>query len=494
MEGITLNFDRIPVVLKRYDFASKMNICQWHSRKVMSTNGLVHPEKLIGNPLPWELETFALFSVSTLNEYSNNTFEGRKGMRQFIEIINSIKNYVHPKLHLAEKQNTFADDFMIVTGLNQLPIQEYIYYKTYRYSYIFDFKNENVDMETEFFTKFGCTYKEFKDFGVIINFFFANDHMTEDIFKYLIHKYRHVVRQLQIQRSDFKSIQEKVTKDITQYLYGFKYFFQFPFIVYNETTYLPLPHLVVPSVTSSLLFRLTQGNDTLRGLLGKEVLESYIEHICNIAGDFDEVVTELVYTHKNNQKRTLDVMIRKGNQCFMLDSKSMAPKLSLRDLVGRDIERTIDILADNVVQVYKHITERFKSEYDPFDKKIDFLKENIFGAVIFLEDSFIRRESIMKKAATILNMDLASDNYKYLCSNVKLLSLYELERIMFQRIDVFHLLTERRRERTKWFDYSLINSFENHKETIKEVSQTIEDTIEIVLDFAEEIKREKVII
>lgn len=39
--GNHLDFKRIPVVLKRYDFKGKMKICREHSKELMSINGLI---------------------------------------------------------------------------------------------------------------------------------------------------------------------------------------------------------------------------------------------------------------------------------------------------------------------------------------------------------------------------------------------------------------------------------------------------------------------
>ncbi|MGE6593669.1 hypothetical protein ACQKFU_29900 [Bacillus mycoides] len=160
-----MDFERIPILLKRYDFKSKMNICQQYSKEIMSINGLVTTNELINKVLPWELETFALFSIITFKEYSGHKFEDQKEQKNFIKIINTIKNYLPPILEHSKNNNKFLGYFLIVTGLNQFQIQENIRYKLYRYSYIFNFENETINMKQEFFEKFGCSYDEFKKLG-----------------------------------------------------------------------------------------------------------------------------------------------------------------------------------------------------------------------------------------------------------------------------------------------------------------------------------------
>ncbi|MDN3015792.1 hypothetical protein PH210_06175 [Paenibacillus sp. BSR1-1] len=61
----------------------------------------------------------------------------------------------------------------------------------------------------------------------------------------------------------------------------------------------------------------------------------------------------------------------------------MSPKFGFRDLTDK-----VKRLVESVKQVYRHITESFLNEYDPFDTKLDFLIEKIFGAVILYEQYF----------------------------------------------------------------------------------------------------------
>lgn len=463
----------------------------------MSINGLIPIDELIGKPLPWELETFALFSVITFGEYSNRKFEGKNEIKQFIEIINTIKNYQPPKLEAVLDNNRFLDYLIIVTALNQFQLQENMLNKIYRYSYIFNFQNENLNMKQQFVDKFDCSYDEFKKLGLIIYCYFSREFdkfRTSSIYDYILRKYNHVIQHLIIDRSGYISLQEKITKDITHYMYGFKYFYQFPFISYNQDIFLPLPHLIMESVTSSLLFRLTEGNDRLRESFGKEVLEGYILKICRLSEYFDEVIAERQYDYKRNKKRTLDVMIRKGKQCLMLDSKSMSPRVSLRNLTEKDIEHTINRIVDSVIQVYQHITERFQKEYNPFNVEADFLKENIFGAVVLFEDSYIRRDTIMFKVAEKLKLDYSSEEFKYLCSNVKLMRLYELEKMIFQKEDILQLLMNNRQDEGKWFDFSFINySKRNKKIVIEDILRIDENLNEILNEFIHELAVEGII-
>lgn len=61
MDNSILDFNRIPTVLKRCSFESKMNTSQIYSRKLMIYSGAQGYSFQI--PLPWEIEAFVLYSV-----------------------------------------------------------------------------------------------------------------------------------------------------------------------------------------------------------------------------------------------------------------------------------------------------------------------------------------------------------------------------------------------------------------------------------------------
>ncbi|MGB6409429.1 MAG: hypothetical protein WBF39_18290, partial [Planococcus donghaensis] len=285
----------------------------------------------------------------------------------------------------------------------------------------------------------------------------------------------------------FIELQKKITERPDQYVYGFKYFYHYPFISHKRRFYMPLPHLILPAVTSSLLFRLTEGNGELRSVFGKEILENYILHICNLESQFDEVVPEFNYKHRKNNKRTLDVMIRKGDSILIMDSKSMAPRVSLRDLSKEAVEHTLNRFVESVVQVYRHITERLHKEYNPFSEVTNFEQKNIFGAVIIIEDSYVRRQVIMEKAAEALNIQPDTLSYSYLCSNIKVLSLYDLERMIFERQDIFRNLSQDRDAKERWFSYNLSSDNENSSELIDEINQLTKESQSIIREFIKDL-------
>lgn len=85
-----MEYNRIPVVLKRYSFASKMQACTIESMKTMDFMSTVSPEILRTLILPWDIETFVIFAVKA-QEYNNLDIRDKNG-KYFYEIMQSIYN------------------------------------------------------------------------------------------------------------------------------------------------------------------------------------------------------------------------------------------------------------------------------------------------------------------------------------------------------------------------------------------------------------------
>ena len=84
---------------------------------------------------------------------------------------------------------------------------------------------------------------------------------------------------------------------------------------------MPLPHLLMRSVTSAMLYRITQNDNHLAELIGKEVLEPYLYRIILRSGLFDEVYPEQEYIFHRNKNRSLDVLARKESHYIFLTVK-----------------------------------------------------------------------------------------------------------------------------------------------------------------------------
>lgn len=456
---IILEYERIPLILKRFSFEAKMGEAQRYSNKIMSPSGLIEASLLRGKWLPWELNTYALFSIFTINEYNNQNFLNTYGKKKFSEIMTSIRGSQHGEKPKSYSSSNFLRDFLIVEGLTQFILQENKYMKYYRYSYFFNFSNDFVDMKAEFFGKFNQNYEDFLQLSNIVNLFYPEGNslqsiLHEDFHNLIYREFSQVIKFLELNRQDFIDLQRKLINEPEHYVTSYNYLYTYPFILHQEKRYFPLPHTLTEAVTTSLLTRLTAGDNDLRSKFGNHVLESYLTHIVSLGSFFEECIEEYSYNFKRNQKRTVDLMLRKQDLALLIECKSIVPQRGLRNLNEDDIERTILRLSENMIQLYRNATMKFSKEYYPFNEQKTFELSDTFGIVIMLEDSFICREEIYKKVAQKLDLDI--DQYNHLCSNFKFISLYELERIIFEDWDLFELLENNKVNPQAWFDFTLI--------------------------------------
>lgn len=457
-----MDYERLPIVLKRYSFIEKMRVLQYYSRQIMNINGI---ELTNGKPSAWELETFLLFAIKA-DEYNNNDFKG-KNINKFIEMINCIKEHQHP--NLLDKIGTinFADFLLIALGSTQFDIQTYNIYKYYRYNYFFTYISDTINMKEEFYKKFGINYDSFLELGSTLSIFCSlKVNLEPQILRYIVFKYAKATNYLILSREIFQKEIDKFSDNIHDYLFCVRPSYVYPFIEYKGMANLPLPHCVTRAITDSLLYRLTDSNSELRTLFGKNVLEDYLFDIINKSTLFDEVLKEQSYKKKHNTLKTSDVMCRNDNNYIFFESKATVPYAKTRCLDEKLINQEIDKISEDVIQLYKQVYFDFKNVYNFFeyDVEIAFDRENCFGIVVLLEESYIRRELIYTNVAKKLNIDTSGNLYNWIIHHIKICNLYDIERYVFSDTNILKSLKEQIKS-NRPYDYPLSNS--KTKSTIK---------------------------
>ena len=478
-----MDYERLPIILKRYSFIEKMRVLQYYSKLIMNITGV---ELISEQPMAWDLETFLLFSVKA-DEYQNNDFKG-KNIKQFIKMINCIKKHQHPILINKIGTVKFADFLLIALGSTQFDIQTYNIYKYYRYNYFFTYISDKIDMKQEFYKKFNVDYNSFLELGSILSFFCSlKVNLEPQILRYIVLKYANATRLLILSREEFKEEIDKFSNNIDDYLYCVRPSYIYPFIEYDGLANLPLPHCVPRAITDSLLYRLTDDNPKLRTLFGKNVLEDYLFDIVNKSTLFDEVLKEKTYKKKRNILKTSDVMCRKNENYIFFECKATVPYAKTRCLDEDFINQEIDKISNYVIQLYKQVYLDFKNMYNFFnDKDVIFDYNNCFGIVVLLEESYIRRELIYNDVAKKLNIDTSSDLYIWIINHIKICNLYDIERYVFTNTDIIKSLKKQLRTNAP-YDYVLSNSKTNSMLKNEDVLSFKKDITNIIKKIADEL-------
>ena len=434
----------------------------------------INPNK----PLPWELETFLLFSIKA-NEYQFQNFRG-KNENEFVKIINCIKEFQHPKLKENIGTMKFADLIFISYGSTQFDIQTYNLYKYYRYNYFFNYVDENVNMKNEFLQKFSIDYDLFLKLGFSLNFFCSlKINLDPEILRYIVLKYVDATSKLMLSREEFSKKIDEYSNCIEDYLYCIRPSYKFPFIEYQGIVHFPLPHCMTRAITDSLLYRLTDGNSSLRDKFGKNVLEKYIFDIVNESNIYEEVLGEREYYKGKNKMKTPDVMVKHNNEYIFFESKATVAYAKTRIFEESYIDNEIDRISDNVIQLYKQVYNEFNTSYNFFEnKEKDILKNNRYGVVVLLEESYIRRDLIYEKVLEKLNLNDEDDIAKWIKKHIKICNLHDIETHMFTSSDIIESIKNQERETDflSKFDDSNVITNENLK---KFKSKIIYDAISL---------------
>lgn len=435
-------YDRLPVLLKRYSFAEKMRICYEYSSRILQKGNLRSPESFRGCPIPFTLETFLMLSVEAI-EYQYDSFVGKKGYDRFVDMINAIWHYIPSELENLQSQ-PFIDWYLSLAPLTQFYYQQNYWILYYRYYYFFTFKNEQIDVPSHFYSCFGTYYDEFLQCGVLLYYLiFSGKPIPQDeMQKILIQQYHNATIQLSISRDEYIKLQRQATKNQSadEYIFSLRPSYTYSFIEFNNKYYFPLPHLLPRNITSSLFYRLTEGNDTLRSALGKNVIEQYVYEIVSQSNCYADVLREVTYNGpKGTQAQSPDLIARHENSILLLECKSTVPSIGMRTLSDKAYRKTQTRLAEHIVQLYKGI-QHF-GQYNPFEN-LQISKDNIWGCVILLEDPYIRRENIYSQVLNLLNIPSSSDEAAWIMQHIKIIDLYQLETLCFSSNSIIDAIKE----------------------------------------------------
>ena len=442
-------------VLEKYTLESKMLACQKFSSRIMTSSKVDMLKAYEENIMPWELEAFAAYSIVYDKDEATEDLDGET----FSKVITLIRNYWHDGLTAAEENGEYPEVFMMISALQQVPVQGLYLQKLFRYHYFFTFQNSSIDMRKVFFDKMGVNYEQLEDFAFLL--FLACSKEVQDIIipsqiqRMMIQAFscKRVVELLSIEKEDYKKKLHLLYNDnvIDQY-YGLKIQYQYPIISGKNFCYIPSPYLVINAVTESMLNRVTFRDNGLRRAIGKEVIESYLYDIVSQLNTVTWISRELQYKKGKNRLLTSDVIAAEDDKVIFYDSKAFTPSLKLRKFDSDEIEKDIKIYAGDVIQIYNQIENYLQGLFE-LDK--DYSKNNIFGIVVVIEDAVVSRKKVYDKAFSILQEteNLSEEDKNYIISHIKVLPLRSIECMILQNTSLLPGLMEQLGKPERWYDY-----------------------------------------
>lgn len=452
-----MDYNDISKYLKRYSFSSKMGISQKYSRKIITPMGIIPIEEMSKGILPWELETFVLFAVEA-EEYNDEDIFVKNESR-FLETVNAIRARKQTDdLKMSGTKNLVAE-MLIRYGLTQFELQEHQDYKYFRYHYFFNYQSEEdgVDIKKEFMEKFGVEYNKIMLLGIAFNISLCSKDTSTWMINFIADYYGNALNPLSITRDKYMEQLKYYANNRDDYVFCVRPSYSFPFIIDNsEVIHIPLPHLLYRATTSALLYRLTENNLKLRDKIGRYVVESYISKILDAANIYDEVLSERKYKIKGKEHKTPDICVRSKESVLFIESKSSVPPASIRWLKQEANTKYIEKITDAIDQLYKQLKHFLDGKFHVFSNEFEesIEKDNVWGIVSLLEDSFIMREVVYKEYAKLADISEDGEEYKWIVEHIKVVSLYDIEKFTFIGNSIIDELSRNAKEKQP-FDFSL---------------------------------------
>ena len=490
-------YENLPKLLKRFSFEEKMRMATIESCKSIAFNNNIKKGFNKIGVFPWVLETFVMLSMEA-NEYSNGNFK-YNNERKFFKMCNAIWNAT--TIASETQCGKFSTVDLIITGtaLTQFHLQESDTIKLFRFWKIFNNNTEPTKLKEVFIEKTGANYDDFLILGCILKELFRlqseKDYAIKQktLYYLLENKFKNVSEYFLVCRENYVNLQKQLTKnsgDIYKYIYSLCPSYQYVLVENEGKIYFPLPHLINQCITSSLLCRITNGDNKLRDQIGKNILENYLYEIIKNSNIYEEVYQEQVYKSNGSNAKSPDVLIKQGEDILFVDSKSTIPNIGIRLFDEKGFEDNIDIVADNIAKLYKQI--KLFEKYNPFKEEASFKKENHWGLVVVLEDAYINRKYYYEKAKQKLKLGDEKE-FEWIKNHLKVVSLYEVERVCLQEGSLIEAIKYGYKTDTYNFtfsDYKIISpGFKN-----KEFEAFKKDLNAKVIEIFEEMNRQKLLI
>lgn len=185
-----------------------------------------------------------------------------------------------------------------------------------------------------------------------------------------------------------RGVIEKELEFNDEYVYTLNPLEYYPLIQIGAYYYCPVINFLAWRITSGLYFDMV--NDGNFGHAFGISFQDYIEEISNVVIDKSrtKVIPEQKYKVGKNEKDGIDTILSQDDAAFFVEvkAKRMLARSKSQLLSDSAIDRDLNILADDIVQVYATVQDYKNNLYTNFAYNKD---TKIFPLVVTLEDWFL---------------------------------------------------------------------------------------------------------
>lgn len=184
-------------------------------------------------------------------------------------------------------------------------------------------------------------------------------------------------------------IKEKVKLD-DEFLYTLNPLEYYPLVKIGQYYYCPLITFLVWRITSGLYFNLIKNKDF--GHAFGLAFQDYLEEVANkVLDKKTKVLGEQKYKDGKNEKDSVDIILHQDQASFFVEAKAKRMQLKSKSQILSDeaIEKDLEILAEDVVQVYVSIEDYKKNLYPHFPYLAN---HKIYPLIVTLEEWYLLGE------------------------------------------------------------------------------------------------------
>lgn len=442
--------------LKRFKFNDKMLFLR---NKMPKTKSLYFQE------FDTEGKTAHLFESELL--MFRSVIAGESNLIQKIDVkkYKNLVNIIREQKYIQDliKKFTVRDGLALIGHL-QFECQRSYYVIFYRMNYFFNFQNNKINMKTEFSEKFGCDYSEFELFARAHFLTSVAERTTANLSAVLIElnkKFPIVLGNILRTREGIISEYDKIKSNNPQFaIFDFNICRKYPLIFENNLIYRTSDFFVLYSCTISLLYRLTDENNTLNQMFAKEVLEDYVFNLVKNSKYYNDSIIISEFEYKKGALSP-DVTIINTDGIVIMEVKKFSQNLKLRSLDPIVINSSIERLSEHMCQTFKKIR---KIENGEINYKCNYDRRKVTGICLIYDDLFFEQEKIYLKSFEILKDSYESLEYSELTEKVIIMSLSNLENYLSTQNSGLDQIFKMRREDSRLlYDWSYLNDSNNCK-------------------------------
>ena len=436
------------------------------------------------NIFPWDIDSMLLIKVYIGTSLAN---PDSLNFISFQKLILSLSDYDYSKDFIS--QGRPAVDIVPIIAANQFTNQ--MDNRLLLYRSMFFYKHSSNLLSDLFLEKYGVDVEKTHQilFGIYgLSVAYKNEpSKLYDLISNIrqINQIEEVLKIYTIKIEELEELLKSKHQNPFELLHANYYLKQFCFLNINDTIYLVYPHNLLHLITYGTLYKLTDSSDETRNRFGKEILEDYLFHLCELNLFFFRVSKEVNYCVLRNQLKSSDVIVANDRECLFIESKSSVIRTSFRNPLFLDDENHyIKIYSENLHKLYKAMTNHTKGLYNLFGTTFEL--DNCCGLVVNLEDTHISRAKIFNAFFSIIiskqGVEISEELRQWAYSHLRVIDLYDFERVILTD----NLSPIPKFFSNKWRD--LTYSFDETETPINEV--VAKNTRQLIIDFGELLFRE----